>query len=84
MTAMDVSDIYYNKFLINGKNESQIEGFSAPPLSVDDFGARKFKAGDKVRLKISNGGASTYFWLRYAGGKITVVASDGNDVEPLK
>jgi hypothetical protein len=62
MTAMDVS-IYYNKFLINGKNESQIEGFSAPPLSVDDFGARKFKAGDKVRLKISNGGAST-FWLR--------------------
>jgi hypothetical protein len=25
------------------KNESQIEGFSAPPLSVDDFGARKFK-----------------------------------------
>jgi hypothetical protein len=41
------------------KNESQIEGFS--PLSVDDFGARKFKAGDKVRLKISNGGASTIF-----------------------
>jgi hypothetical protein len=37
------SDIYYNKFLINGKNESQIEGFSAPPLSVDDFGARKFR-----------------------------------------
>ena len=84
MTAMDVSDIYYNKFLINGKNESQIDRFSAPPLSVDDFGARKFKAGDKVRLKISNGGASTYFWLRYAGGKITVVASDGNDVEPVE
>jgi FtsP/CotA-like multicopper oxidase with cupredoxin domain len=34
-------------------------------------------------LKISNGGASTYFWLRYAGGKITVVA-DGNDVEPVE
>ncbi|MCU0323795.1 MAG: multicopper oxidase domain-containing protein [Spirosomaceae bacterium] len=69
MTAMDVSDVYYNQFLINGKNESQFS---------------QLKAGDKVRLRISNGGASTYFWLNYAGGKITVVASDGNDVEPVE
>ncbi|WP_395048118.1 multicopper oxidase family protein, partial [Flavobacterium sp.] len=69
MNAMDVSDVYYNKFLINGKNESQLS---------------QFKAGDKVRLRISNGGASTYFWLNYAGGKITVVANDGNDVEPVE
>jgi FtsP/CotA-like multicopper oxidase with cupredoxin domain len=66
MLAMDVSDIYYDKFLINGKNESQLS---------------QFKAGDKVRLRISNGGASSYFWLNYAGGKMTVVANDGNDVE---
>jgi hypothetical protein len=66
---MDVSDVYYNKFLINGKNESQLS---------------QFKGGDKVRLRISNGGASTYFWLNYAGGKITVVANDGNDVEPVE
>ena len=69
MNAMDVSDVYYNKFLINGKNESQLP---------------QFKGGDKVRLRISNGGASTYFWLTYAGGKITVVANDGNDVEPVE
>lgn len=69
MTAMDVSDVYYDRFLINGKNESQ-------------FG--QFKPGDKVRLRISNGGASTYFWLTYAGGKMTVVATDGNDVEPVE
>ncbi|MFV5688665.1 multicopper oxidase domain-containing protein [Flavobacterium sp. ZT3R25] len=69
MNAMDVSDVYYNTFLINGKNESQLS---------------QFKAGDKVRLRIANGGASTYFWLTYAGGKITVVASDGNDVEPVE
>ena len=68
MLAMDVSDVYYDKFLINGKNESQLS---------------RFKAGDKVRLRISNGGASSYFWLTYAGGKMTVVANDGNDVEPL-
>ncbi len=69
MNAMDVSDVYYEKFLINGKNESQFS---------------QFKAGDKVRLRISNGGASTYFWLTYAGGKMTVIASDGNDVEPVE
>ena len=69
MNAMDVSDVYYEKFLINGKNESQLT---------------PFKGGDKVRLRIANGGASSYFWLTYAGGKITVVASDGNDVEPVE
>ena len=74
MNAMDVSDVYYEKFLMNGKNESTWN----PPL-----GGRG-AVGDKVRLRISNGGASTYFWLTYAGGKITVVANDGNDVEPVE
>ena len=69
MLAMDVSDVYYDKFLINGKNESQLS---------------QFKGGEKVRLRISNGGASSYFWLNYAGGKMTIVANDGNDVEPLE
>ena len=69
MLAMDVSDVYYDRFLINGNSETQLS---------------QFKAGDKVRLQISNGGASTYFWLTYAGGKITVVANDGNDVEPVE
>nr|WP_245645906.1 multicopper oxidase domain-containing protein [Niabella ginsenosidivorans] len=68
MTAMDVSDVYYDKVLINGQNESQLS---------------QFRAGDKVRLQLSNGGASTYFWINYAGGKMTVVANDGNDVTPL-
>ncbi len=69
MNAMDVSDIYYEKFLINGKNES------IAPI---------FISKKKIRLQISNGGASSYFWLTYAGGKITVVANDGNDVEPVE
>lgn len=69
MNAMDVSDVYYENFLINGKNENQLA---------------QFKVGDKVRLRIANGGASSYFWLTYGGGKITVVASDGNDVEPVE
>ena len=69
MLAMDVSDVYYDAFLINGKTQSQLS---------------QFKGGDKVRLRISNGGASSYFWLNWAGGKMTVVANDGNDVEPVE
>ncbi len=74
MLAMDVSDVYYDKFLINGKNESVF----IPP--VGDGGA----TSNRIRLRIANGGASTNFWLSYAGGKITVVANDGNDVEPVE
>lgn len=74
MLAMDVSDVYYDKVLMNGQNLTNLTTIDGKPL----------KAGDKVRLRISNGGSSSYFWLRYAGGKITVVASDGNDVEPIE
>jgi CopA family copper-resistance protein len=69
MNAMDLTDIYYDNFLLNGKNQNE---------------QPQFKAGDKVRLRIANAGASDYFWLSYAGGKIAVVASDGNDVEPVE
>ncbi|MBK8723293.1 MAG: multicopper oxidase domain-containing protein [Saprospiraceae bacterium] len=74
MLAMDVSDVYYNNVLINGKQISEIKILDGKTLN----------AGDKIRLRISNGGASSYFWLNYAGGKITVVANDGNDVEPVE
>jgi FtsP/CotA-like multicopper oxidase with cupredoxin domain len=69
MKAMDVSDVYYDRFLTNGKPENE---------------APQFKAGDKVKLHIVNGGTSTYFWLQFAGGKLTVVGNDGNDVEPVE
>ncbi|MDE5526454.1 multicopper oxidase domain-containing protein [Elizabethkingia meningoseptica] len=69
MEAMDISDVYYDKFLLNGQPSTEY---------------KKLKAGDKVRLRVANGGASSYFWLTYAGGKITVVGNDGNDVEPVE
>lgn len=68
MQAMDVSDVYYDSFLANGKQELRFPSVAG---------------GGKVRLRLVNGAASTYFWLRYAGGKITVVAADGHDVEPV-
>ncbi|SIQ31446.1 copper-resistance protein, CopA family [Chryseobacterium sp. RU37D] len=69
MEAMDVSDVYYDKFLING-------------LPSSDYS--QLKAGHKVRLRIANGGSSTYFWLNFGGGKFKVVANDGNDVVPVE
>jgi len=33
---------------------------------------------------VINGSSSTYFWLRYAGGAITVVATDGKEVVPVE
>ncbi|WP_255372829.1 multicopper oxidase domain-containing protein [Chitinophaga sp. YR573] len=69
MLAMDVSDVYYDQLLANGKKTDE---------------QPQFKAGDKVRLRIVNGSSSTYFWLNYAGGKMTVVANDGMDVEPVE
>lgn len=74
MLAMDVSDVYYDNVLMNG----------SPVTAFKSLEGKLLKAGDKVRLRIANGGASSYFWLRYAGGKITVVANDGNDVEPVE
>lgn len=69
MHAMDVSDVYYDKFLVNGMPEESVS---------------PFEPGTKVRLRVINAGSSTYFWLQYAGGKITVVGNDGLDVEPVE
>ena len=65
---MDVSDVAYNRFLINGKTEIE---------------ETQYKAGDKIKLHVVNGSSSTYYWIQFAGGKITAVANDGMDVVPV-
>ncbi|MHB1278813.1 MAG: multicopper oxidase domain-containing protein, partial [Bacteroidia bacterium] len=67
MHAMDVSDVYYEAFLMNGAQQSSMT----------------LQAGDTLRLRVINGSASTYFWLQFAGGKMWVVASDGAEVVPV-
>lgn len=68
MMAMDVSDVYYERTLLNGNPEQ---------------GYKNLKKGDRIRLRVINGSASTYFWLTSAVGQFEVVASDGMDVEPV-
>ena len=42
-----------------------------------------FKPGEKVRLRFINGSASTIFDVRIPGLRMTVIAADGQDVEPV-
>lgn len=42
-----------------------------------------FRAGEKIRLRLINGSAMTYFDVRIPGLKMTVVAADGQPVKPV-
>ena len=69
MESADIADIYYDGFLINGKQSIEYP---------------EFKAGEKVRLRIIDGGASTQFWITFGGGNPMLISSDGIDVVPVK
>jgi CopA family copper-resistance protein len=43
-----------------------------------------FKPGERVRLRFINGSSNSYFDVRIPGLKLTVVAADGQDVEPVE
>ena len=43
----------------------------------------QFRRGERVRLRIINGSSMTFFDVRIPGLKLTVVAADGQDVEPV-
>lgn len=43
----------------------------------------RFTPGDSVRLRFINGSAMSYFDVRIPGLDLTVVAADGQDVEPV-
>ena len=68
MKAMDLSDVAYDAFLINGQRTSTLTG----------------NPGDRVRLRLVNGSASTYFYVDSATGPLTLIAADGHPVKPVK
>ncbi|MEX2564868.1 MAG: multicopper oxidase domain-containing protein, partial [Cyclobacteriaceae bacterium] len=69
MESADIADIYYPAFLVNGEQSQQYP---------------EFKPGERVRLRIINGAASTQFWMTFGGGDPTLVSADGLNVEPVK
>ena len=72
MSPTDLSDLTgsHYTYLVNG---------AAP----DGNWTGLFSKGEKVRLRIINGSAQTIFDFRIPGLKMTVVAADGQDVEPV-
>lgn len=43
-----------------------------------------FQSGERIRLRLINGSAMTYFDFRIPGLKLTVVAADGQPVKPVE
>ena len=72
MSPTDLGDVtgHQYTYLVNG-------------ASPDANWTGLFKQGEKVRLRVINGSAMSIFDLRIPGLKMTVVATDGQDVEPV-
>lgn len=67
MGGMDYSDVAYDAFLINGKKEGM--GLKALP-------------GEKIRIRIINAAASTYFHVSLGQAPMKIIALDGVDIAP--
>jgi len=72
MSDRDLSDVtgYTYTFLMNGQTPA--DGWTG-----------LFKRGEKVRLRIINGSAMSFFDVRIPGLEMTVVAADGQNIEPV-
>ena len=72
MSPTDLADVsgYTYTYLMNGQ-------------SPDGNWTALFKPGEKIRLRFINGSAMTYFDVRIPGLKMTVVAADGQHVDPV-
>ena len=72
MSETDITDVTGETytFLMNG-------------MTPEDGWKALFKRGEKVRLRFVNAAAMTIFDVRIPGLKMTVVASDGQNIEPV-
>ena len=72
MSQRDLSDVtgYTYTYLMNG-------------VTPSDGWVGLFNKGERIRLRLVNGSAMTFFDIRIPGLKMTVVASDGQNVEPV-
>jgi CopA family copper-resistance protein len=70
MDPTDMADVTGYAFLINGKGPA-------------DNWTWLFEPGERIRLRIINASAMSFFDVRVPGLKMTVVAADGNFVAPV-
>ncbi len=67
MPPMDISDVGYHTFLINGQRQVRLQG----------------RPGERLRLRLVNASAASYFYPHASSGPMTLVAADGPPVEPV-
>ncbi len=68
MPDMQMSDNYFDAFLANGQREVAYPAY---------------KPGERVRVRLVNAAAATYFWLTWGGPAPILFSSDGKDVVPI-
>jgi len=68
MPPMDISDVAYDAFWVNGSPRTLLPG----------------RGGGRVKLRLINAGAATYFYVNSATGPLTIVAADGMPVRPVE
>ncbi len=69
-TGPDLADITYDAFLLNGRSNQNPWTFVARP-------------GERIRLRIINAGASTYFRVMLDGHPLEITHADGLAVQPV-
>nr|WP_228271248.1 multicopper oxidase domain-containing protein [Acinetobacter brisouii] len=70
MLRTDLSDVTGYHFLVNGKTPQQ-------------NWTSTFKTGEKIRLRMINASAMSFFDVRIPNLKMTVVSADGQPVQPV-
>ncbi len=77
----------WNQMRMSDRDLSDVTGYTYTHLmngaTPDDGWLGLFKRGEKIRLRFINGAAMTIFDVRIPGLKMTVVASDGQNIEPV-
>jgi FtsP/CotA-like multicopper oxidase with cupredoxin domain len=68
MMPMDVSDVGYHAFLVNGKQQTHIQA----------------RPGERVRVRVINASAASYYHLSSSAGPLTIIAADGPPVQPVQ
>ncbi len=73
MPATDIADV-------TGSTYTYLANGRGPKEGLEYL----FKPGERVRLRVINGAAQTFFNLRIPGLPMTVIAADGQNVQPVE
>ncbi len=73
MPATDIADI-------TGSTYTYLANGRGPKEGLEYL----FNPGERIRLRIINGGAQTFFNVRIPGLSMTVIAADGQNVKPVE